>query len=71
MVEDGVNALLVEPGNPIKLANAIRRLCQDSGLRDKMRQANLEKAKKLPTWDDFYKVLDEQLMPLLKEIAIK
>jgi len=67
MVEDGVNALLVEPGNPNKLASAIRRLCQDSGLRDKMNQANLEKARKLPTWDDFYKTLDEKLMPLIKK----
>jgi len=65
-VVDEVNALLVPPGSPAELARAIRRLCQDSGLRDKMRQANLEKAKNLPTWDDFYKVLDGQLMPLLR-----
>jgi len=70
MVEDGVNAILVEPGNPSELAAGIRRLCQDSELRAKMSQANLEKAKMLPTWGDFYKVLDERLIPLLRKLAI-
>lgn len=67
MVKDGINAILVQPGNPRELAAGIRRLCQDSDLRNKMSQANIERAKTLPTWDDFCKTLDNQLVPVIQK----
>jgi glycosyltransferase involved in cell wall biosynthesis len=33
ILRDGENGLLVEPGSPVEIANAIRRLAGDAGLR--------------------------------------
>lgn len=38
-VEDGVTGLLVEPGSPDAIANALRRLIEDHGLRRQMGEA--------------------------------
>lgn len=43
IIEDGVNGLLVEPGNPEALANAIARIASDQGLREKIIQNATEK----------------------------
>jgi glycosyltransferase involved in cell wall biosynthesis len=37
VVEDGVNGLLVEPGDPAALAAAIERFAHDAGLRERLR----------------------------------
>jgi glycosyltransferase involved in cell wall biosynthesis len=39
IVEDGVNGLLVAPGDPVALAEAIRRFFADDGLRDRLASA--------------------------------
>lgn len=41
MVEDGWNGLLVEPGNPRKLADAIQTVLQDAALRQRFRTNGL------------------------------
>ena len=38
VIEDGQNGLLVEPGSAEQLAAAIRRLIEDDGLRERLRQ---------------------------------
>lgn len=42
IIADGVNGLLVPPGDPVALANAIKRLVQEPGLARKIRCAALE-----------------------------
>lgn len=44
VLEDGVDALLVEPGNPAALAQAIRVLVNDEGLRVKLGEATRAKS---------------------------
>lgn len=36
MVDDGVNGLVVPPGNPALLADALERLVSDPGLRSRL-----------------------------------
>lgn len=69
LAKDKVNALLVEPGNTKDLAHAIRQLLIDPELRKAMSKANLEKAKTLPTWADFHKILDEELVPTIEKLT--
>lgn len=42
---DGLHARLVPPQNPVELARALGKLLKDSGLRQRMAAANLQKAK--------------------------
>ena len=44
IIEDGVNGLLVEPGNSDQLGMALERLLNDKALQDKMRAESLAKA---------------------------
>ena len=44
-LQEGVNALLVPPRDPVKLADILLRLLADDGLRGRMSQANQEKVK--------------------------
>lgn len=69
LIEDGINGYLVEQRNSPALAEAIRKLSSDKSLRWKMRQSNFDKAKTLPTWEDFDRTLRRELIPRLKEIA--
>ena len=46
MVEDGVNGFLVQPGDPVALADRILRLVRDQDLRRRMNAANREKARR-------------------------
>ncbi|MCP4580337.1 MAG: glycosyltransferase family 4 protein [candidate division Zixibacteria bacterium] len=68
MVEDKVNAILVEPKNPEALADGIRQLARDGELRREMGRANLDKAGTFPTWDSFSMVLADQLVPVIKKL---
>ncbi len=52
VVEDGESGLVVEPLNPSALANAISRLIEDEGLREKMARRGYEKAFKEYDWDN-------------------
>jgi len=66
MVTDRVNGLLFSPGDHWALAQAVQTMCEDSSLRQRIRAANLEKAKSLSTWVDFEKTLDQQLLPQIE-----
>jgi len=68
LVADGVNAVLVKPKDSKGIAAGIRLLIEDKNLRESMSRTNLEKAKSLPTWDDFNKVLEEKLAPLIEKL---
>jgi glycosyltransferase involved in cell wall biosynthesis len=46
IIEDGVNGLLVEPGDASGIAAAVERLLGDEGLRNKFRTENLRRADK-------------------------
>ena len=50
LVEHGVNGLLVSPGNPVALAQAIRYLAEDPELRQEMRIGNRAKAEANLEW---------------------
>jgi glycosyltransferase involved in cell wall biosynthesis len=69
LVDDGVNAFLVEPGDSIALAAAIRKLATDPELRLKMSKANLERAKTIPRWEDYERVLDNELVPAIEKLT--
>ncbi len=69
MVVDGVNAILVKPGDSQALAEAIRALASDRALREKMSKANLERSKTLPQWDDFDRVLETRLGPIIENLT--
>jgi glycosyltransferase involved in cell wall biosynthesis len=51
IVEDGKSGLLVEPGNPSALAQAILRLLTDDGLRKSMGEAARRRAMELFSWE--------------------
>ena len=53
VVVDGETGLLVPPGDPIALANAIRRLVADPVLSDAMGRAGRERARASFSIDDF------------------
>jgi len=68
LVADGVNAVLVKPKDSKGIAAGIRRLIEDENLRESMSRTNLEKAKSLPTWDDFDRIMEERLAPLIEKL---
>lgn len=47
VVDDGVEALVVAPGDPDALAGAIRRLAEDDALRDRLGRAARERASRM------------------------
>lgn len=69
MVVDGVNAILVKPGDSQALAEALRTLILDRDLREKMSRTNLERSKTLPQWDDFDRVLETRLAFIIENLT--
>lgn len=65
LVEDGVNGILVNPKSPQELTLAIEFFYKDEGLRKTISLNNLKKIEKLPTWDDFNKTLEKELVPVI------
>jgi glycogen synthase len=64
LVENGVNGLLIDPGQPLALARAIQYLAQDPELRQMMRTRNRAKAEATLQWSqitDRYLALYEGL----------
>ncbi len=51
VVENEVSGLLVAPGNPVQLANALIRLCKSESLRKKMGQAGKSRISKFYSLD--------------------
>lgn len=52
LATDGHEGLMAEPGDITGLAEALRRLTEDSGLREQLATAALARAERFPTWDD-------------------
>lgn len=52
LARDGVDGVVVEPGDVAALASALRRLAEDDGARVAMGRAARERAAAFPTWDD-------------------
>jgi glycosyltransferase involved in cell wall biosynthesis len=69
LVEDGENAILVEPKNPEALSRAITELASDPEKMDSMSRANFEKARRVQTWDMYMKELESKLIPVVAEIT--
>ena len=44
VIQEGISGLLVPPGDPTFLAQAITRICKDSALREKLQKGALESA---------------------------
>src|SRR5213075_3073594 len=66
LVEDGVNGILVDATHADRIAEAIRRLAEDPGLRERMGQAGREKVRR----EFDIRVTAERLMTLLDRVAM-
>ena len=51
IIEDGVNGLLVQPGDPKALADAIIRIFEDRDLADRFREAGIKTVSERFSWD--------------------
>ena len=69
LVRDGVNAILVEPGNSKSLAEAIRSMAADPSKMDGMSKANIELSGRIHTWDMYNRELEERLIPVIAQVA--
>ena len=67
IIEDGVNGYLVEPRNPVQLAEKITLLLKDNDLRLNISKANREKAKKYD-WSYVVGQLEDVYYSLCKDI---
>jgi glycosyltransferase involved in cell wall biosynthesis len=64
IIEDGVNGLLVPPGDPDALAEAIIRILEDQDLADRFREAGLETVKGRFSWDK----ISDQFIEVYREV---
>lgn len=60
-IEDGVNGILIDPGNIRQLADAIMQLIENKELRDKMGEAGQNRIANLFTWNVVGKKLEDYL----------
>ena len=62
-INDGIEGFLVQPGDSKVLAEALRKLIMDPGLRKQMGKKSYKRATELPTWDNvcerFYQAVEE------------
>jgi len=65
LVTSGVEGILVPPGRPRPLAEALRRLCGDDILRRRMAAAAAKRGEALPSWRDTRQALQRLFLPLL------
>ena len=68
LLQDGVDGLAVPPADAAAIAEAILRLYKDADLYSRLSIAARDRAPLLPTWDDFTRVLDNQLKPVITSI---
>jgi len=64
IIKDGVNGLLVQPGDPKALADAIIRIFEDRDLADRLREAGLETVKGRFSWDK----ISDQFIEVYREV---
>lgn len=65
--KDGVNGLLVEPGDPDRLASAMLTLLRDAALRDRMGRVNYDLARTLFTPDRLARDMTSVIEEILRE----
>ena len=65
LVSSGVEGILVPPGRPRPLTEALRRLCGDDALRRRMAAAAVKRGQALPSWRDTREALQRLLVPRL------
>lgn len=63
--EDGVNALVVEPQRPHRLAEAVERLLNDRRLRRRLAERGVEMARSFPDWAESSRRFEEALERML------
>lgn len=69
-VDDGVDGLLVPPGNPSALAGALTRIMTDGALRSRLVEAGLERARR-STVDAFADVIFEEARALCASSSLE
>jgi len=67
IVSDGETGILIPPKNPIKLAEAMKKLIEDENLRIKMGKAGRLKVKKLFDIKKCIKILEDEYIKLLEK----
>jgi glycosyltransferase involved in cell wall biosynthesis len=68
VVEDGVTGFLVPPRDPIKLAEALSKLCLDNQLYSKMSQAAKRRVEMF-TWDNVVRRILKLYDRLIEEVS--
>lgn len=63
-VTEGVEGLLVPPGNPDALAGALRKIMVDTEMRAEMGQRAVKRSAELPTWDSVFDRMHRLLVSL-------
>lgn len=66
IIEDGENGLLVPPGEPQALANAIIRIIEDPDLADQFREAGLKTVHERFSWEK----ISDQFIEIYQELSI-
>lgn len=69
IISDGENGLLVPPGDPVMLANAVERLIQDPGLAQRIRYAGLKTVRERYTHERLVDRVEEHLQMALQQVA--
>jgi len=67
IIEDGVNGLLVIPGDPESLAKAIRLILENPYLTEKFRKSGLKKVREFFSWD----VIIEHFIEIYQKVLLK
>jgi glycosyltransferase involved in cell wall biosynthesis len=67
LVRDGVEGLLVPPGDIASLAEAMRRVVQDPALRDRLGEQGRGRARSWPTWEQ----TGERFADVMEELATR
>jgi len=67
IISDGENGLLVPPGDPVMLANAVKRLVQDRALAQKLRFAALKTIREHYTLERIVDQTEEYLQMVLQQ----
>ncbi len=67
IIQDGLNGILVTPGNVSELSEAIENVCRSRDLRQKLSDAAGNTAKDFPSWKDTAERIYRKCEEILKE----
>ena len=65
IITDGVNGLLVPPGDARALAEAVRLLCQDADLRERLGAEARRRWEQMPRWEE----IEHQFCEIVRQAA--